>query len=76
MVLILLGSTLTLHEIQYDPNTLPSLLQRNIWMVWDIVVAPLVVVALCQHVADDPPKTCYRLVYHQKIITQIFEGRA
>jgi hypothetical protein len=29
-----------------------------------------------QHVADDPPKTCYRLIYHQKILTQIFEGRA
>jgi len=45
-------------------------------MVWHIVVAPLVVVAPCQHVADDPPKTCYRLVYHQKILTQIFKGRA
>jgi len=45
-------------------------------MVWHIVVAPLVVVAPCQHVAHDPPKNCYRLVYHQKILTQIFEGRA
>jgi hypothetical protein len=41
-----------------------------------MVVAPLVVVAPCQYVAHDPPKTCYRLVYHQKILTQIFEGRA
>jgi hypothetical protein len=76
MALILLGSTLTPHEIQYDPNTLPPLLQRNIYMVWHTVVAPLVVVAPCQHVAHDPPKTCYRLVYHQKILTQIFKGRA
>jgi hypothetical protein len=45
-------------------------------MVWHIVVAPLVVVEPCQHVTHDPPKTCYRLVYHQKILTQIFEGRA
>jgi hypothetical protein len=37
-------------------------------MVWHIVVAPLVVVAPCQHVTHDPPKTCYRLVYHQKIL--------
>jgi hypothetical protein len=42
-------------------------------MVWHIVVAPLVVVAPCQHVAHDPPKTCYRLVYHQKILTQILK---
>ena len=45
-------------------------------MVWHIVVAPLVVVAPFQHVIDDPPKTLYRLVYHQKILAQIFEGRA
>ena len=45
-------------------------------MVWHIVIAPLVVVAPYQHVAHDPPKTCYILVYHQKILTQIFEGRA
>ena len=43
-------------------------------MVWHIVVTPLVVVAPCQHATHDPPKTCYRLVYHQKILTQIFEG--
>ena len=45
-------------------------------MVWHKVVDPLVVVAPFQHVANDPPKTCYMLVYHQKILTQIFEGRA
>jgi hypothetical protein len=65
-----------LHEIQYDPNTLPPSPQRNIWTVWHIVVAPLVVVAPCQPVKHDLPKTCCRLVYHQKILPQIFEGRA
>jgi hypothetical protein len=35
-------------------------------MVWHIVVAPLVVVAPFQHLAHDPPKNCYRLVYHKK----------
>jgi hypothetical protein len=45
-------------------------------MVWHIVVAPLVVVEHCQHVTHDPPKTFYRLVYHQKILTKILEGRA
>ena len=35
-------------------------------MVWHIGVSHLVVVAPCQHVTHDPPKTCYRLVYHQK----------
>jgi hypothetical protein len=64
-----------LHEIQYDPNTLPPSPKRNIWRVWHIVVSPLVVVAPCQHVTHDPPKNFYRLVYHKKVLTQIFEGR-
>ena len=42
---------------------------------YDIVVAPLVVVAPCQHVAHDPPKTCYRLVYHQKITNTNFQRK-
>jgi hypothetical protein len=42
-------------------------------MVSNIVVSPLVVVSPCQHVTHDPPKTCYRLVYHKKILTHIFE---
>ena len=58
--------------MQYDPNNLPILPQRNIWKVLHIVVAPLVVLAPCQHVEHVLPKTCCRLVYHQKIPTQIF----
>ena len=35
------------------------------------ILSPLVVVVPCQHVEHVIPKTCYILVYHQRIPTQI-----
>ena len=59
----------------FDPYvlvTLPPLSQRKILMVLHTVVAPLVVVVTCQHVEHVLPKTCYILVYRQRIPAQNF----
>ena len=61
-----------IFQSQYDPDIPPLVLQRNIWMLLHIIISPPIVVAPCQHAQHDPSKTCCRLVYHQKILTQIF----